>query len=223
MIMRRSRLLVLMVLVLSAALLQAQRAGGGFRGGARMPGGGGFQTGPRNGFFPGHPGGFHRDRGFGTVWLPWYSPYWDYWDGPFAWDFPVWDYVNFPPSDSTWRGPSYQQSANTTSPQVIVVEKGDPRPPAPPQEPPKLIELPQSKEAPVAKQSPPTLFILKDGGRLESRRYLLTDQSLKIEDGRQQHTIPVSALDLDATIAANHERGIEVTIPRDRNTVFLGF
>jgi hypothetical protein len=40
---------------------------------------------------------------------------------------------------------------------------------------------------------------------------------------RYGNTIPVSALDLDATIAANHERGIEVPIPRDRNTVFLGF
>ena len=208
--MRRSGLLVLMILVLSTTLLHAQRAGGGSRGGAHAPVGSGFR----------HPRGFHHNDGFGTVWLPWYSPYWD---GPFAWDPYVWDYVNFPPSDNAGRGPSYSQSANTTSPQVIVVEKQDPWSPAPPQEPSKLIELPQSKEAPVAKQSPPTLFILKDGGRLESRRYLLTDQSLKIEDGRQQHTILVSALDLEATIAANHERGIEVTIPRDRNTVFLAF
>jgi len=30
-------------------------------------------------------------------------------------------------------------------------------------------------------------------------------------------------LDLDATVAANHQRGIEVTVPRDRATVLLGF
>jgi hypothetical protein len=223
MLMRWSGVLVLMVLFLSAAVLQAQRAGGGFRGGAGVPGGSGFRAGPPNRFFPGHPGGFHRSRGFGTAWLPWYLPYGDYWDGPFAWDFPVWDYVNFPPSENAWRGPSYQQSANTTSPQVIVVEKEDARPPAPPPEPPKLIEVPSPKEAPVAKLLPATLFVLKDGERLESRHYLLTVESLQIEVGRQQRTIPISTLDLDATIAGNHERGIEVTIPQDRNAVFLGF
>ena len=110
-----------------------------------------------------------------------------------------------------------------TSPQVIVVESKEPRPPAPPPEPPKLIEVPQSKEVPLAKPQPPTLFVLKDGERLESRYYLLTAQSLQIEVDRQRREIPVSTLDLDATIAANHERGIEVTIPRDRNTVFLSF
>ena len=218
--MRRSGLLILMILLLSAALLQAQRAGGGFSGGARMPVGSGFRTGPPNGFFPGHPGGFHHNNGFGAVWLPWYSPYWD---SPFDWDPYVWDYVNFPPSDSTWRGPSYQQSANTTSPSVIVVEKEDRRSPAPPPEPPKLIEVPSPKEAPVAKPLPATLFVLRDGKRLESRHYLLTAESLQIEVGRQQRTIPISTLDLDATVAGNHERGIEVTIPQDRNTVFLGF
>jgi len=130
-----------------------------------MPGGVGFRSGPPKGFFPGHPDGFHRNRGFGTVTLPWYLPYG--WGGPFAWDFPVWDYVNFPPSDDTWRGPSYQQSANTTSPQVIVVEKEYRRSPTPPPEPPKLIEVPPTKEVPVAKPLPATLFVLRDGERLE--------------------------------------------------------
>ncbi len=87
----------------------------------------------------------------------------------------------------------------------------------------KLIEVPLSKDVPVAKQQPPTLFVLKDGGRLESRYYLLTVQSLQIEIGGQQRTIPVSTLDLDATIAANHNRGIEVIVPRNQSTVFLGF
>jgi hypothetical protein len=205
--MRRSGVLVLMILVLSAALLQAQKAGGGSPGGgARVPSGGhAIRTGPSNGFFPRHSGGRRYDRyGYGTVWLPWDLPYWD-------------------DDDNFWDKSYDQQPANTPSPQVIVVENKGPRPPAPPPEPPKLIEVPQSKEVPVAKPQPPTLFVLKDGERLESRYYLLTVQSLQIEVGRQKRTIPVSTLDLDATIAANHERGIEVTIPRDRNTVFLSF
>jgi hypothetical protein len=68
-----------------------------------------------------------------------------------------------------------------------------------------------------------TVFLLTNGERLESRRYLLTAESLKIDLGHQRRTIPLSALDLDATIAANHERRIELTIPRDRSMVFIGF
>ena len=197
--MQRLGLLVFMILVLSAALMQAQRAAGGSHGGGVGVHAG---HGSGNGFFPGHSG-THRHPGYGTAWLPWDAPYWDG-DGYF-------------PDES-----SYQQSVNTAPPQVIVVEDKEPRLPAPPPEPPKLIEVPQSKEAPIAKQKPPTLFVLKDGERLESRYYLLTVESLRIEVDRQQRTIPVSALNLDATIGTNHERGIEVVIPRDRSTVFLG-
>jgi hypothetical protein len=219
----RSGLLVLMTLLLSAALLQAQRAGKGFSGGTHMRVGSGFRTGPPGGFFPGRDGFHHNDDGFGAIWLPWYSPYGDYWDGPSAGDFPVWDYVNFPPSDVTQRGPSYQQSADTTSPQAIVTEKEDRRSPTPPPEPPRLIEVPPSKEAPIAKPLPATLFVLRDGEQLESHHYMVTAESLQVVVGRQQRTIPISALDLDATIAGNHGRGIEVIIPQDRSTVFIGF
>jgi hypothetical protein len=199
--MQRLGLLVFMILVLSAGPIQAQKAAGGPYGdgvGAHGSHGGG--PGPRNGFFPGHSG-IHRHPGYGTLWLPWDGQYWDG-DG-------------YLPDE-----PSYQQSTNTTPPQVIVVEA---RLPAPPPEPPKLIEMPQSKEVPVGKQQRPTLFVLKDGERVESRYYLLTVESLTIEVDRQQRTIPASTLDLDATSAANHERGIEVVIPRDRSTVFFGF
>jgi hypothetical protein len=147
---------------------------------------------------PSHSGD-HRHPRYETVRLPWYAPNWD--DG----------YLGVEPLN--------QQPANTTSQLVVVVENKE----SPPPEPPKLSEVPQSKEFPVAKPQPPTLFVLKDGGRLESCSYLLTNQSLQIEVDRQLRTIPVSTLDLDATIAANHERGIEVKIPRDSSTVFLGF
>jgi hypothetical protein len=201
--MKRSGLLVLTTLVLSAALLQAQRAGGGSRsGGAGVPGNG-VRTGPSRGFFPRHSG-FGRHQGYGTVWLPGYFPFWDD-DGYFQNESPC------------------QQPMNTTSPQVIVVEREEPRPPAPPPEPPKLIEVPQTKEATVAKRLPPTLFVLTNGERLESRHYLLTAESLQIEVGRHQRTIPVSGLDLDSTVGANHERGIEITVPRDSNSVLIGF
>lgn len=83
--------------------------------------------------------------------------------------------------------------------------------------------MPQSKEAPVAKPQLPALFVLKGGERLESRNYVLTAQSLQIQVGRQRREIPLGTLDLDATIAANHQRGIDLTIPRDRSAVFVSF
>jgi hypothetical protein len=208
-IMRRSGLLVLMILVLSATLLPAQRAGGGSRGGGGgVPGGKRVTTGPSNGLFPQHSGfGHHHGygyRGYGTGWLPGYFPFWD--------DDDDWGYES-----------ACQQPLTTASPQVIVVEKEDPRPPAPPPEPPKLIEVPQSKEAPVAKRLPPTWFLLTNGEQLESRTYLLTSESLQIQVGRQQRTIPVSSLDLDATVAVDRERGIKLVIPTDGNSVRIGF
>jgi hypothetical protein len=67
------------------------------------------------------------------------------------------------------------------------------------------------------------LFVLKGGERLESHNYVLTAQSLQIEVGHQRREIPLGTLDLDATIAANHQRGIELTVPRDRTAVFVSF
>jgi hypothetical protein len=174
-----------------------------------MPGHG-TRPGSSNGFFPLRSGGHqHRGYGYGAAWLPYGAPYWDddgyYWNQPYE-----------QPAD-------YQQPAPPASPQVVVVQGKEPRSPAAPPESPKLIEAPQWKEAPAAKPQPPTLFVLKGGERLESRNYLLTAESLQIQVGRQRREIPIDTLDLEATIAANHVRGIELTIPRDRSAVFVSF
>jgi hypothetical protein len=52
---------------------------------------------------------------------------------------------------------------------------------------------------------------------------MLTADSLHVEIGRQQRTILIGEVDLDATIAANRERGIDLQIPTDRNHILLGF
>ena len=70
---------------------------------------------------------------------------------------------------------------------------------------------------------PPTIFILANGERLETRRFLLTASNLSFNIGRQQRTIPLDRLDLDATVAANQERGIDLRIPADRNEISLSF
>ena len=97
----------------------------------------------------------------------------------------------------------------------------DRQPSAPPQSP-KLVEIPVPKDA-VAKPNSPAVFVLNNGEQLESRRYVLSVDSLRVEVGRNQRIIPIGALNVDATIAANQGRGIELTFPQDRTSLFLGF
>jgi hypothetical protein len=47
--------------------------------------------------------------------------------------------------------------------------------------------------------------------------------SLRIAAQGNQRTIPLSALDLKATLAANHERGIDLKIPTNQSQISLGF
>jgi len=224
--MRRAFVLAILLMV-SATLLHAQRAGGGFHGSA-APAGSSYVAAPHNsavhsssshgyqteitaGFFPGRFGESVRGRrpyryGYGIGWLPWYSPYWD--DDFFQDESSYLQPVNAPPQ---------------AAPPVVVVDNKEPARPAPPPEGPKLVEVPLSKQAPPAKPQPPTVFVLNDGEKLESRDYLLTVSSLQIEVGREQRIIPVSKLNIDATLAADHERGIDLTFPRNSGTIFLGF
>jgi hypothetical protein len=66
---------------------------------------------------------------------------------------------------------------------------------------------------PPATPPPPAVFILTSGEKLESSNYLLSATSLRVQQGDRQRTIPLSALNLDATIAANHARGIDLKVP----------
>jgi hypothetical protein len=67
------------------------------------------------------------------------------------------------------------------------------------------------------------MFILINGERLETRRYVLTASNLTVSIDRQQRTVPFDLLDINATITANHERGIDLRIPADRNEISLSF
>lgn len=146
---------------------------------------------------------YQRFRDYGLGFSPWYYPYWDG-EEPFD---------------------AYPEPAvNVTSPPVVVMESRDYRPPVPPPEPPKLIEVPETKKVGATPKSlAPALFVFANGERLEARRYTLTAGSLWVEIGRQQRTVSLDKLDLDATIAANRERGIDLQIPTDSNQIFLGF
>jgi hypothetical protein len=95
----------------------------------------------------------------------------------------------------------------------------EPTPPSPAQ----LIEIPNVEMTAVRKPLPATVFILKSGERLEAQRYLLTASSVLLTLQRDQKNIPLQMVDLDATIAANQERGINFRIPSDRNEISVRF
>ena len=59
--------------------------------------------------------------------------------------------------------------------------------------------------------------------KLETQRYLLTASNLSVTVHREQRTVPLQMLDLDATLAANRDRGIDLRIPNERNEISLRF
>jgi hypothetical protein len=85
-----------------------------------------------------------------------------------------------------------------------------------------MIEAPTVTETPSSRPGP-TVFVLANGNRLEALRYMLTMNFADIEVGRQHRRIPISQLNVQQTVAANHERGIEIKIPHDPSEIFLGF
>lgn len=87
---------------------------------------------------------------------------------------------------------------------------------------PQLIEITGAVRV-AATPLPPTIFILLSGEKLEAQQFLLTASSLSVTMHRAHRTIAIDMLDLDATLAANHNRGIELRIPNDRNEISLRF
>ena len=87
----------------------------------------------------------------------------------------------------------------------------------------QVIEISPAANSATPKLLPPTIFVLANGERLESRRFVLTASVLSVSIERQQRSVPLGQLDIQATVAANHERGIDLRIPDDRNEISVGF
>lgn len=83
-------------------------------------------------------------------------------------------------------------------------------------------ETKAGNESPLPKPALP-VFILSNGERIESRNYLLTVDSLQVEQSGRQRTIPMSTVDLNATRAANRERGIDLQIPTGKSQIMVSF
>ena len=104
-------------------------------------------------------------------------------------------------------------------PRIIYSPPDPERPPVQAQ----VIELPGNSTFQESKPLQSAMFILTSGERLESQRFLLTASSLSVSVNRRQRVIPLDAIDLDATVAVNRQRGIDLHIPSDRNEISLSF
>ena len=116
-----------------------------------------------------------------------------------------------------YEQPDAEAVTNGPVPPVVI-----PRTLEPPVPKAQVIEIPGVAN-PNAKGLPPTIFILANGERLETRRFVITASLLSVSIDRQQRTVPRDLLDINATITANHERGIDLRIPADRNEISLSF
>jgi len=230
------RWMVAIVLFTTPAFMLAQRSGGagGFGGhggpsGGARPSGSGFSPtltgGWGYGYGPGGAGFGHSRPGRGNRFRGNWGAYGGY--GYFAPDYygflnPEWDYVNFPPSGADDGGPdAYREPPPGPAPMVAANTNRYVSRPAT-VESPKLVEIPNERNA-APQPMQPAVFVLANGQRIESNDYVLNNHSLKVVEGRRERTIPIDELNLEATVAANQQRGIELTVPRDRNVLFLSF
>lgn len=215
--MPRAAILTLLVAFILTGSLQAQRAGSAFQGhagGVGVHSGFGGQRGFPNGFrprtgFPPRSGFFSRPfhfrhGGFGNFLVPYFFPY----------EEPYW-----------YEEPYAEALANVPAPPVVIQQREERLALAPAAIPasPQVIEVPGIATSTTAKTLPPTIFILKNGERVEARRYVLTANNLSLTIGRQQRIIRFDMLDINATVTANRERGIDLRIPTDRNEISLSF
>ena len=77
-------------------------------------------------------------------------------------------------------------------------------------------------QTPAAPSSPAT-FILANGDRLESSEYVLSSDSVQLVQDGARRTIPISAVNMQATVAANKAKGIELKFPQNKSQLTLSF
>lgn len=193
--MPRRCLFAMLVVSLLSGSMEAQRGGVASHGGGRPFGGRSFSSRSLS------AGGFRRNG--------WHN-------GNFGY-FGLFDFDGYdePP---LYERPDFEGPMNGNMPPPVV--RRAPEPPLPKGE---FIEVPGAQNATATKVLPPTVFVLANGERLESSRFVLTASVLSVRIGREQRTIPLQNLNIDATVATNHERGIDLQVPDDRNEISLSF
>ena len=198
--MPRAALFTLLVASVLSGPLQAQRGGVAFRGGAVGPhfhsgfaGQRGSRVSSRSGLSPSR---LHRPNISGSYFLP---------------------YDDSQGNDQArYEEPDAEAAANTAPP-LVIPRTRESLPKS------QFIEIPSVPNAAAPTTPPPAVFILANGERLEARRFLLSASLLSVSIDRRQRNVPLAMLDIPATLSANHERGIDLRIPDDRNEISLSF
>jgi hypothetical protein len=151
-----------------------------------------------SGFFPGY---WHSRRGYGAALFPYFLA----------------------DDQAFWYGQPETQEMTAAPEMLEPGALGQWRPRELPPIKPKLIEVPASTATATTAKPLPTIFILISGEQVESRRFLLTANNLSVSIDRHERIIPIEMLNLEATVAANRERGVDLRIPSDPNEISLSF
>lgn len=90
---------------------------------------------------------------------------------------------------------------------------------------PKVIEVsPSATMFSSAAKTSPAIFVFKDGRRLESQNYTITDTILTLkEPHRPAMRVLLDQLDIDATVTENRQRGLNLRFPENRSEILIGF
>jgi hypothetical protein len=106
----------------------------------------------------------------------------------------------------------------------VIVIREEREPATPPEAQPvvaRMIEVPSPKGARPKSISPAAVVVLRDGSRVtEVERYTIMNNILyDYTNPRRARKIPLDAIDLDATIRLNKQRGVEFRIPPGPNEI----
>ena len=86
-----------------------------------------------------------------------------------------------------------------------------------------VIDVPAGQSSRPQKRVPKTIFVFANGDQLEADRYTIDPTTLRVVVNGQKRTIALSELDLNATMAVNRQRGVDLMIPKKTNEVFVTF
>lgn len=127
------------------------------------------------------------------------------------------DYANYAnPNGAGAFTPGYQPPEDQPPVQVIVM----PAQAAPPAAPASAYAPQQNPPANAQPEPPaptenvtPTVLVFKDGHQQEVRNYAIVGQTLYVLESFSAKKIPLSDLDLKATVKANEDQGVEFVLP----------
>ena len=172
---------------------------------------------PYSGFH--HPRHARRDHGRRAPYIFAYDTYFPYFSGyPFGWspDFDSDDDSDFEAQQQD-QNPQFQPGPWDQTAGEMPEQYAQQSAP-PPAEPPENVEPERpAYQGQQVRTQPATTLIFSDGRPSEKvHNYILTQTTLYNLDGGTRREIPLSTIDLPATIKANRSAGVDFSLPANR-------